>query len=177
MENLEWKQVLGFSNYEASNNGLLRSLNYKKTGKIQILKPALSPDGYWKTMIKSDEGKYVSRPIHYFITLAFYGQREDGFDVNHIDGNKNNNNISNLEYCSHSYNCLHAFKLKLMVPKHGSINGNSKLSEQDVIDIREYVAKSGKRYYGRKELAKKYNISEAHLKDIVSKRRDIWKYV
>jgi hypothetical protein len=177
MEIIQWKTIKGFSNYEASNTGLIRSLDYKRSGKVQILKPAKSKDGYLKTMLKSDDSKYHSKPIHYFITLAFFGEREKGLEVNHIDGNKDNNNIKNLEYCTHSKNCLHAIKNKLWEIKSGSKNGNSKITEQDVIDIRNYVANCGKRYYGRKALAEKYNISEAHLKDIVNKRRNIWKYV
>jgi hypothetical protein len=108
--------------------------------------------------------------------LAFYGYREDGLTVNHKDGNKQNNSISNLEYCTRSENCLHAVRTGLWEIKHGSKNGNSKLTESDVIAIRKHANENG-RYYGRKKLAEQYNVSEAHIKDIVTKRRNTWKYV
>lgn len=72
-----------------------------------------------------------------------------------------------------SENIRHAYKNGLIKARRGSSNGNSKLSEQDVKDIRDHAKKSG-RYYGRKKLAEKYGVSEAHIKDIVTKRRDIW---
>ena len=65
MEIIQWKTIKGFSNYEASNTGLIRSLDYKRSGKVQILKPAKSKDGYLKTMLKSDDSKYHSKPIHF----------------------------------------------------------------------------------------------------------------
>ena len=170
-----WKSIENFSNYMVSNTGLIKSLNYKRSGKEQILKPCIT-GGYLQTMIKCDDGKYYTRKVHYLITLGFYGVRKKGLTVNHKDGNKLNNNIDNLEYCTLSENCLHAVQTGLWEIKHGSKNGNSKLTEQDVIDIRNHVKNSG-RYYGRKALAEKYGVSEAHIKDIISKRRNIWKYV
>lgn len=172
----KWIKIENFSRYEVSNTGKIRSTNYKNSGKTKELKTSLNPTGYPCTMILKDDGKYVSRPIHYFITLGFYGQREKGIEVNHIDGIKTNNNIDNLEYCTRSENCQHACDTGLWKILHGSLNGNSKLIEQDVIEIREHAANNG-RYYGRKMLAEKYNVSEAYIKDIVSKRRNIWKYV
>lgn len=172
----KWIKLENFSRYEVSNTGKIRSINYKNTGMEQELKPALNPSGYPCTMIVKDDGTYVYKPIHYFITLGFYGVREKGLEVNHIDGVKTNNNLTNLEYCTHSENCKHACDTGLWEVFHGSKNGNSKLTEQDVREIREHAANNG-RYYGRKMLAEKYNVSEAHIKDIVTKRRDIWKYV
>lgn len=172
----KWITIQDYSGYEVSNLGQIRSINYKRTGTIRILKPTLNPQGYLCTMIKNDNGKYVSKPIHYFITLGFYGYREKGLTVNHKDGNKQNNSIDNLEYCTLSENCLHAVRTGLWEIKSGSKNGNSKLTEADVIAIREHAASNG-RYYGRKQLAIKYGVSEAHIKDIVTNRRNIWKHV
>ena len=95
MEELIWKTIPGFTGYQASNTGLLKSLNYKKSNKEQVLKPAINPNGYPQTMLKSDDGVYKSKPVHYFVALAFFGVRPENFDVNHIDGFKTNNNILN----------------------------------------------------------------------------------
>jgi hypothetical protein len=173
---MKWIKIKDFSLYEASEDGRIRSTNYKRTGLMKDLKPAINKQGYPATMLLRDDGKYCSKPIHYFITLAFYGYREDGLTVNHKDGNKQNNSISNLEYCTRSENCLHAVRTGLWEIKHGSKNGNSKLTESDVIAIRKHANENG-RYYGRKKLAEQYNVSEAHIKDIVTKRRNTWKYV
>ena len=171
-----WKKIPSYSRYEASSKGRLRSTNYKNSGKTKVLKPATGKDGYPQTMLQRDDGKYLSKKVHWFVTLTFYGEREEGLTVDHIDGNKQNNDITNLEYVTRSVNCKRAVDNGLWEIKHGSKNGNSKLTESDVIAIREHASNNG-RYYGRKMLAEKYGVSEAHIKDIVTKRRNVWKYV
>lgn len=168
MEN--WKKIKGFSAYEASDLGNLRSLNYKRTGKAKILRPSLS-GGYLKTMLKNDEGKYKSWYIHTFVALAFLGERPEGLEINHKDGNKENNKPDNLEYITKAENIKHAYDKKLMKPKVGSSNGMAKLTEKDVQEIR-CIASVGGRYYGRKALAIKYGVSECTIKEVVNRRRN-----
>jgi len=166
-----WKRIPNFSRYEASNLGNLRSLNYKNSGKIKLLKPAFSKDGYLKTMILNDNGKYCSWTVHLFVALTFLGEKKESFEINHKDGNKANNSIDNLEYCTKSENLLHAFANGLIKPKVGSLNGMAKLTEKDVLEIREHAKNNG-RYYGRKELALKYNVSECTIKEVVTRRKN-----
>jgi hypothetical protein len=149
-------------------------LNYKRTGNVKVLKPALS-GGYLKTVLQNDQGKYSSWTVHKFVCLAFFGER-NGKEVNHKDGKKTNNNIHNLEYCTRSENVKHAYDNNLSKPMRGDLNGNSKLKPKDIKEIRE-VAKNGGRYYGRKTLAIKYGVSESHIKDVISKRRGVWSHV
>ncbi len=173
---MEWKIIPGYSGYEASNTGLLRSLNYKSSRKVRILKPAIS-DGYLKTMLKGDDGKFHSYNVHKFVTLAFLGNRPAGLEVNHKDGNKLNNDITNLEYVTHSENVQNAFDMGLAKGMKGEKNPFAKLTENQVREIRDYVYNFQGRYYGRKALAEKYGISDSYIKDIVSKRRGTWNFV
>jgi uncharacterized protein YjcR len=53
----------------------------------------------------------------------------------------------------------------------------SKLTDKQVAEIRTFVASSKKRFYGRKELALKYGVSPSHIKDIVSRRRNVWSHI
>ena len=170
-----WKPIPNFTRYEASSFGNLRSLNYKNSGKTIILKPTISSDGYIKTMLLNDLGKYSSWTVHKFVALSFMGVIPENHEINHIDGNKLNNRLDNLEYVTRSENLLHAFRLGLCKPARGSINGNSKLNESQIKEIRDH-AKNNKNY-GRKALAIKYNISEATIKDIVTRRRNSWPHV
>lgn len=168
-----WKTIPGFSTYQVSNTGKIRSLNYKKSKKIKELKPAVD-GGYLKTMILSDNKIYDTVRIHRLVALTFLG--ESNLEVNHIDGNKLNNSIDNLEYCTRSENLKHAFRIGLEKPMKGMNNVTSKLTDDQVLEIRAYALKHG-RLKNRKELAKKYNVCESTLKDIVSQRRGNWSHI
>ncbi len=172
----KWKQIPNFSRYEASTKGRLRSTNYKNSGKTKVLKPADGGDGYLKTMLQNDDGKYCSWGVHKFVAFTYLGERPDGLEINHKDGNKLNNSPSNLEYCTKSENLIHAYENDLLERKRGSKNGMAKLTENEVRSIRKHAKESG-RYYGRKDLADKYGVSESQIKDIVNRRRNIWPHV
>ncbi len=171
----EWRVIPGFSRYHASNLGRIKTTNWKCTHREAIMTPADS-GGYLKTMLKRDDGKYCSKTVHFFIALAFFGPRPDGLEVNHKDGVKHNNSIGNIEYTTRSENLLHACRMGLMPKKRGSVNGMAKLTESEVIAIRQHAANNG-RNYGRLALARKYGVSESQIKDIVTRRRNIWPHV
>jgi hypothetical protein len=167
------KQIIGFEGlYEIDQYGNVYSIARKGTkgGKISLIQ-----DEYFEVVLcKKSKMKRFS--LHRLIAIHFIDNPNNYDQVNHIDGNKFNNDISNLEWCNNSQNQLHAYKNKLRIPAFGSRNGNSKLNEDDIREIRNVASSSG-RYYGRKQLAEKYNISEAHIKDIVTKRKNIWNHV
>lgn len=162
-----WRDIKGFKLYQASDSGQLRSLNYKRTGRVQILIPHIT-GGYLQTMLK-----YHTVKVHKMVALVFFGERTSTQEVNHIDGNKLNNTSLNLEYCSRSENCLHSFATGLQKAKRGELNGMAKLTRLQVNEIR-HAALTGGRYWGRNELAKKYNVSPKHLQDIVN-NPESWK--
>lgn len=171
-----WKAIPGFSRYEASTEGRVRSLNYKRSRRVVVLKPALSSDGYLKTMLQGDDGKYHTNRIHKWVANTYLGPCPSGLEINHRDGNKLNNAPSNLEYCTRSENMQHAYDNGLQKPKRGQSNPCSKLTNEQVIEIRQYARQHG-RLVRRKQLAEKYGVTEAHLKDIVSGRRGVWMHV
>lgn len=176
MDNKILKDIPGYSRYMANNAGELFSKNYKRTGKFRKLKPALT-GGYYKTLLKNDEGKYITVSVHSAVAFAFHGVRPDGYDTDHINGIRTDNRPENLEYVTHSENCKRSFKLGLQLPQKGSSNPMAKLTEKDVFEIRSYVKNFKGFCYGRAALAKKYGVSEAGIKDVISKRRGSWKHV
>ena len=95
-------------------------------------------------------------------------------DVNHKDGNKLNNHISNLEWCTRSYNIKHAYDngLHLPAPSKGEKNGNSKYTKKVIskviIDIH-----NGK--LSRTEISEKYGIPKETISAIKTKR--IWRWL
>lgn len=169
MQNKEietWADILDFPDYQASCLGDIRN---KRSRELVI--PHLDNRGYLKLSIRCSSGLLVAKHVHYFIALAFLGVRPKGLEINHIDGVKTNNKLDNLEYITHAENCAHAAVLGLQKPRVGSKNGMSKLTESQVKEIRDIAANSG-RYYGRKELATKYGVSECTIKEVVTRRKN-----
>lgn len=164
-----WKFIPNFNRYQASNLGRIRSINYKNSGLIKVLIPSMAKDGYLKTMLLNDYGKYKSWTVHKFITRAFYGLIPVNKEINHKDGNKLNNAIINLEYCTHAENCKHACDNGLWTIRRGNLNGMAKLTKEQVIKARLAKKENG-RYWGRNEMAKEFGISAKHLQKIVNSK-------
>lgn len=167
-----WRKVPGFSLYEASDMGRIRSTNYKRSGIVRVLAPHVT-GGYLQTMLQNDYKKYITVKVHKIITLTFYGERKEGQEVNHIDGDKLNNAKYNLEYCSRSENCQHSFDTGLQKAKRGELNGMAKLTREQV-DYARHLKNTKGRYWGRNELAEQYGVTAKHLQDVVNNPKS-WK--
>lgn len=88
--------------------------------------------------------------------------------INHIDGNKQNNNVSNLEWVTQSENMKHAFKTKLQIPLENELHPNCKLSNDEIISIR-YMYKVGN--ISQSKLGKLFNCSQTNISKIISNKR------
>ena len=103
-----WLDVKEDPRYEVSNLGNVRN---KKTGRY-LTPNANREDGYYRVTINGKH-KYV----HRLVADAFFdGDKHQKLDVNHIDGNKRNNTLPNLEYCTRKENIRHAFDTGLKYP-------------------------------------------------------------
>lgn len=99
--------------------------------------------------------------VHRLMALTFIPNVHNLQEVNHIDGNKKNNSVANLEWVSKSENALHAFRIGLHIPssrKKGT-RSNLKIRTEDFSLIRELVQKG----HTRKEIAKLFGV---HLRTI-----------
>ena len=102
---LEWKKIENFSNYSVSSMGEIRN---DKTNKI--LKQSHNNKGYMYCYIKRDDGVYKNCQVHRLVAKTFIPNINDKPCVNHKDYNPSNNNVENLEWVTHSENCLWSSK-------------------------------------------------------------------
>lgn len=136
------------------------------TYKLKTKKTYLSNSGY-KYVILRINGKNKCYYNHRLVALHYLSNPNNYPQVNHIDGDKLNNNLNNLEWCNNSINSIHAYKLGLRIaPKHlhkkGEEHLNSKLNETQVKEIKFRLNKKEK----MTELAKEYNVHINTIKRI-----------
>ena len=112
-----WKDVIGFENmYQISNNGKVKSLKRKsligRVLKERFLKPSKDTKGYLRVSLHKNN-KAHHRSIHRLVAEAFIINNDNKSQVNHKDGNKENNIVSNLEWMSNKENSDHAYNTGL----------------------------------------------------------------
>jgi hypothetical protein len=95
--------------YEISNYGRIKSFPNKTHKDYKIINPAYDKNGYLKCVLhKNNKNNYLR--VHRLVMLAFVG--ESKLAVDHIDGNKENNHLSNLRYCTNRENCSYYYENK-----------------------------------------------------------------
>lgn len=144
-----------FTEYYFTESGGVGSLkiNYL-TGRanFRILSPN-SSGRYIRVAICKDGKKLGTIGLHRLVYETFVGEIPDGMEINHVNGNKHDNSISNLECVTPSENVRHAIDTGLLVAKAGTQCGHSKFTEEEIHHIRrkemkqkEYAALYGVNY-------------------------------
>ena len=114
------------------------------------------------------ERKYQTLRIHRLVAMAFIPNLDNLPEVNHKDGNKLNNCVTNLEWVTGLQNIKHAWKTGLIKGLKGEKNGRSKLTNEEVKEIRnKYTGKRGE----IANLAKEYGVSWSLIKLIVTNKK------
>lgn len=102
-----WKDIPGYEGlYQVSNFGRVKSLNFGRTGVHRVLKIQKYPNKYTKVDLRHN-GIIHTRNIHRLVAESFIPNPENKTDVNHIDGDKHNNRVENLEWVTRSENMKH----------------------------------------------------------------------
>lgn len=161
--NEEWRPVTYpeyAERYAISDHGRVMSFHHKPEG--EILKPCV---GKYLHVSLSVNGALKMGYMHIMVARAFIGECPEGHQVNHIDTNKHNNHLSNLEYLTPQQNIQHAKNLGRIL--HGETHQNAKLTAAQVREIRQrYSRGEGTQY----SLATDYNVSRSAVSDIVKFR-------
>lgn len=166
----EWKDIKGYEGlYQISNLGNVKSVY--KNGNFKILIGGIK-NGYRQViLVKDGKRKYIN--VHRLVAEAFIPNKENKSQVNHIDGNKLNNKVDNLEWCTQSENMKHAYKIGLEKPLYAIINKRAKKVKQ--YDKNNNLINC---YNGIKEAARINNINPGDItKCCKNKRKQVGGYV
>ena len=171
-----WVKIPDYPNYMVSPEGNILSLNYNKTGKARVLSTAKRSSSYREIQLRNEKGVKHTR-THRIVAEIFCEKKAHHTQVNHIDGNGQNNHYKNLEWCTSSGNIKHSYDSN---PNRGTSsekikgvkNGRSKLSEKDVLYI---LSADVSRLGARKNLSIKFGVSKTVITNII--KRKIWKHI
>ena len=169
-----WCDIAGYEGkYQISNCGRIKSFpKFIKRAKgsyytkEKVLKCTLDNYGYPCVNLYSNGNVYHTK-VHILVAKAFIENANGYSDINHKDGNKTNNHVDNLEWCTRSHNIQHAYDNFLH--KSGEACNLHKLSWDDVDYIRKHY-KPYDKFYGQKALANKFNVDIVTIWHIVNNK-------
>lgn len=169
----EWRSIPEFEGYQVSSLGRVKSTDRfcgDRPGvtKGKILKPFRNKRGYLEVNLYKNS-KSTAKIIHRLAAKAFISNDFNKPQVNHIDGNKLNNKISNLEWMSNSENQLHAYSLGLQPSRAGENNIKAKITNKNVTELK-VLYNSGKTII---DISKMMNINVSIIRNIIYGRT--WK--
>lgn len=152
---LQWKEIQGYNGrYFISSDGQIKN----KYGKI--LKPWIR-NGYYTIGLMVNK-KRTNYYVHRLVAEYFLSNPDQQRDfVNHLDGNKLNNNVSNLEWCTRQENAQHAYETGLLVP---TVENLVRFDRKPVIRVED-----GKWFSGVTEAANQMGVCEAAMSKCLNK--------
>ena len=169
-----WIVCVKFPNYEISTDGQVRNI------KTQTILKGVCRE--YREVCLRYNGRQTSQKVHRLVAEAFIPNPDNLPQVNHKDGNKLNNRVDNLEWCTAKQNIQHAWKNNLCKASHKTRNScdngtNRKLSSSDIEYIRKNYIRGINQYNpgNGKELCSKYGITEGNLSHIITGRN--WKFL
>lgn len=167
----EWRAVDGWP-YEISNQGRVKSLNRNRNGRFGCVRRGVINKWGYEAIVLCKDGSHKSFTVHSLVAAAFIGPRPEKMDINHIDGRKANNVVSNLEYVTRKQNCRHAFDIGLSTRVRGEMNPTAKLRDSDVLGIKKLLRTKSMTIV---EIGSLFGVSKSLVGAI--KNQQVWSHV
>lgn len=160
-----WKPLLEYKGIEVSSIGRIRKAANKSRKERILTEFPKDRDGYYRCSVQRLDGTWTSQPVHRLVAKAFIPRTKNRDIVNHIDGNRTNNRIENLEWVTPKENVIHSFKfgsrkIRKQVPKKTILTD---FQVNQIGKLREL--------YTVNQIAKLFNIEYQSLKNIIHKKK------
>lgn len=156
-----WKPIPDLEGkFDVSDCGCIRNNKTGKVLKLHVNKRKrvtvnVKPNGRY--------GKSVCLNVHRCVALAFLFRENESLEVNHIDGDPTNNNVSNLEWVTASENMKHAYANGLKIAKNSEDSTRAKLTNEQVKEIRNIGSSMTQR-----ELGKMFGVTHTTIYEILN---------
>jgi hypothetical protein len=162
----QWRPIEGYENYDVSDLGRVRRIRgvTKPRHVKDALKLSVGSCGYSQISLCRN-GQKKTHLVHRLVMQAFCGEAPDGHEVAHLDGNTENNCLSNLEYVTPKVNQSHCVRHGTAM--RGATHGMAKLNEMQVRIIKRL------RGLSQREVGEIFGICQVNVSGIL--RGKIWK--
>lgn len=158
-----------FTDYEVHSDGTVWSMtNWRGYGKRR-LRPVLGKSDYLKVRLVSPDGRRVNRAVHRLVAGAFLGERPDGCEIRHLNGDKHDNRAANLAWGTAKENAKDRDRHGRTA--RGSRNGFAVLTEVDVRAIRRMICDGS----AQRDVAATFGVSPRAVKHILD--GETWRHV
>jgi len=174
MSTEHWRDVVGWEGiYSVSDRGrilsysriVIRRCGRRLPVREKILRPTVNTRGYHVVTLRGGGRKFWCH-VHMLVCQAFHGERPEGMQTRHLDGDKSNNSVANLQYGTPLENA--ADKTAHGTTVRGSKHVLSKLTKVDVRKIRALVAAGARQV----DVAVRFGICQPHVSDVAAGR--VW---
>ena len=160
-----WKPLLEYKGIEISSIGRVRKAANKRRKERILTEFPKDKDGYCRCSVQKLDGTWTSQPVHRLVAKAFIPNVENKQAVNHIDGNRQNNKVENLEWVTPKENVTHSFRFGSrreckQVPRRTLLT-DFQISQIDIL----------RKSYTVNQIAKLFNIEYQSLKNIIHKKK------
>lgn len=157
-----WKEVPKNSDYLVSDTGKIRKKSSMVEHSTRYSKGYEIVDLY-------KNGKRKTVRVHRLVAEAFIPNNDNKPEVNHIDGNKHNNNVDNLEWVTKKENCRHAWNNNLIKPSYGMKGKKNPNGGRKGIPIR--IKETGEVFKTLHDCAEAIDGNNRHINDCLKGRQ------